>query len=517
VANSVSYGLEGYHNPGFINEVGFFAAAMLAVVGLFILAVIGSRYILLSSKRLSPRTRNALRVLSGLARPSRPKRRQGHRERQARRELEAGRGRSEPIRLKAASTVSASSSVEVPGRRHDPNVGRGSAADLSLLERESWPHYAEEEIEAVVEVLRSGKVNQWTGTRVFEFERAYAREVGNGRAIALANGSVALELTLRAFGVGPGDEVIVTPRSFVASASCVRLVGATPIFADVDRDSGALTADGIRAALTGRTKAIIPVHLGGWPADMIEISQLARDHGLFVIEDCAQAHGAEIGGRPVGSFGHAAAFSFCQDKIISTGGEGGLAIFRDQDVYERAWSFKDHGKNRVRALEPHGGSGFRWLHDTLGTNWRMTEIEAAIGLLQLRKLPEWRTRRNRNAAIWAEALRDVPGVRVPELPGSLTCAYYKFYAYVDVDPAANEVLRDRILAAGRGAGLRIGSGSCSEIHREAAFTDLEVGPLPIAKALGESSMMFEVHPTLDLPRQHARAEALAEIVRKVLP
>jgi dTDP-4-amino-4,6-dideoxygalactose transaminase len=515
VSDSVSYVNSEFYNPGFINEVGFFAVAMLAAVGLFILAVIGSRYVLSSSRRLSPRTRSVLQVLGGLARPS-PKRRRRAGERQARRELESRRARVEPIRLKAAPADSATSSFGASNRPADPNVGRGSAADLSLLERESWPHYAEDEIEAVVEVLRSGKVNQWTGTRVFEFEGAYEREVGAGRAIALANGSVALELALRAFGIGPGDEVIVTPRSFVASASCVRLVGARPIFADVDRDSGALTAASIRAALTNRTKAVIPVHLAGWPADMAAISQLAGEHGLLVIEDCAQAHGAEIGGRPVGSFGDAAAFSFCQDKIISTGGEGGLVIFRDEDAYERAWSFKDHGKNRIRALEPHSGSGFRWLHDSVGTNWRMTEIEAAIGLLQLGKLSEWRSRRNRNAAIWAEALRDIPGVRVPELPGDITCAYYKFYAYVDVDPAANEALRDRILAAGRKAGLRIGSGSCSEIYREAAFADLRVSPLPGAKALGESSMMLEVHPTLDLPRQHARAEALAEIVRTIL-
>lgn len=501
-----------YYNPGFINEVGFFAAAMVAVVSLFVLTVIGSRYVLLTSRRLKPRTRRVLRVLGGLARPSRPRQRRREREPEARREREA------PIRLKAApaETLSAPLAAGQPMRRDRPAGRRRFADDLSLWPDEAWPHYAEDEVGAVVEVLRSGKVNQWTGSRVFEFERAYAREVRNGRAIALANGSVALELALRTLGIGPGAEVIVTPRSFVASAFCVRLVGATPVFADVDPVSGAITAEAIAAALTDRTKAVIPVHLGGWPADMPAIAELARERGLIVIEDCAQAHGAEIDGRPIGSFGDAAAFSFCQDKIISTGGEGGLVTFRDDDAFERAWSFKDHGKNRARALEPHGGSGFRWLHDSVGTNWRMTEIEAAIGLLQLEKLPEWRTRRIRNAAIWAEALRGIPGLRVPEPPSNVTCAYYKFYAFVEVDPAENAPRRDRILEAAREAGLKIGSGSCSEMYREAAFADMKVEPLPVAKALGESSLMLEVHPTLDLRRQQARAEALAEIVREIL-
>ena len=500
-----------FYSPGFIFEVGFFAAAMIAVVSLFLLTIIGSRYVLLTSKRLKPRTRRILRLMAGLARESRPRRRRE-------REPELHRERQEPIRLKAAPAGGQGAALAggSPTRREGSPARRRFSADLALLPDESWPHYADDEIEAVVEVLRSGKVNQWTGTRVFEFERAYARAVRNGRAIALANGSLALELALRAFGIGPGDEVIVTPRSFVASAFCVRLVGATPVFADVDRDSGALSAEAFASAITERTRAVIPVHLGGWPADMPAIAAIARDRGILVIEDCAQAHGAEIDGHPVGSFGDVAAFSFCQDKIITTGGEGGLVIFRDDGAYERAWSYKDHGKNRARALEPHSGGGFRWLHDSVGTNWRMTEIEAAIGLLQLEKLPEWRTRRTRNATIWAEALRGIPGIRIPEPAANVFAAYYKFYAYIDADPAENERLRDRILATARDAGLRAGSGSCSEMYREAAFADMEVGPLPVAKALGESSLMLEVHPTLDVRRQHARAEALAAIVRDVL-
>ena len=368
--------------------------------------------------------------------------------------------------------------------------------------------------EAIARVVERG----WfvLGPELDAFEREFAAASGAGHAVGVNTGTDALAIALRALGIGPGDEVVVTPRSFVASAFCVRLAGATPVFADIDRDSGNITAETIAAVLTPRTRAIIPVHLGGWPADMPAIMALARTHGLIVIEDCAQAHGAEIDGLPVGSFGDAAAFSFCQDKIISTAGEGGLVTLRDEAAYEWAWSYKDHGKDRARTLERPAQPGFRWLHDRVGTNWRMIEIEAAVGLIQMDKLPQWRARRIRNAEIWAEALDRVRGVRVPRPARNLTAAYYKFYAYLDADPAENARLRDRVLEQAGAAGLRVFSGSCSEIYREAAFADLDVEPLPVARALGDSSLMFEVHPTLDSRRLRDRADAVAGIVGEVL-
>ncbi|MDQ3482931.1 MAG: DegT/DnrJ/EryC1/StrS aminotransferase family protein, partial [Pseudomonadota bacterium] len=260
-----------------------------------------------------------------------------------------------------------------------PPCAPEAAADVSLLPEETWPYYSDDEVAAVVGVLRSGKVNQWTGPEVARLEEACTLRFGGGHGIALANGSLALELALRAFQIGPGDEVVVTPRTFMASASCVRLVGAIPVFAEVDRDSGNITAASIEAVLTPATKAIIPVHLAGWPCDMAPIMALAERQGLIVIEDCAQSHGAEIDGRPAGSFGHAAAFSFCQDKIISTGGEGGFASFKDEARWEWAWSYKDHGKNWRKVKSPPAAPGFRWLHDSIGTNWRLTGPQAAIG------------------------------------------------------------------------------------------------------------------------------------------
>ena len=518
MSDPAHYVTSDYYQPGLLNNVAFFGFAVLFILGAFIGAIVGSRFLLRRSKNLNPTLRKILRAVGGLAKPSAPlsfrRRRQD--------KLGSRRKTEDHYRMKPATATDGPAPTQM---RLDASLAqkverlpprKRVSQDHAPQPEEAWPFYAEDEILAVADVLRSGKVNQWTGGKVFEFEQAYTRLLRNGRAIALANGSVALELALRAFRVGPGDEVIVTPRSFVASAFCVQLAGATPVFAEVDRDSGNVTAETIAAAITPRTKAVIPVHLGGWPADMPAIMALAREHEVLVIEDCAQAHGAEIDGLPVGSFGDAAAFSFCQDKIISTGGEGGLVTFRDDGAYEWAWSFKDHGKDRGRALERATQPGFRWLHDRVGTNWRMTEISAAIGLLQLDKLPQWHTRRQRNAESWAEALRAVPGLRVPQPARNIGHAYYKFYAYVDVDPAENERLRDAILEATAAAGLRAFSGSCSEIYREAAFADMTIAPLPTAKALGESSLMFEVHPTLDTMRLRDRADAFARIACEIL-
>jgi dTDP-4-amino-4,6-dideoxygalactose transaminase len=385
---------------------------------------------------------------------------------------------------------------------------------LAQVAEEAWPAYAADEIEAVADLLRSGRVNQWTGDTVFAFERALTERFGGRHGIAVANGSLALELALRAFAIGPGDEVIVTPRTFVASAFCAMLVGATPVFADVDPESGNVTAETIAAVITERTKAIVPVHLAGWPADMPAIMALAGPRGIKVIEDCAQAVGAEIDGRSVGSFGDAAAFSFCQDKIISTAGEGGFTSFQDRAAWEWAWSFKDHGKSWEKVNTPPARPGFRWLHDRVGTNWRMPGPQAAIGLCQLAKLDEWVEARTRNALIWARALRRVPGLSVPLPRSGIRHAYYKLYLYLD--PAAGvEARRDEILRRAGEADLKLFSGSCSEVYLERAFDALERPSCPVAGSLGERSLMVEVHPTLDPERLERRAEALADIIASV--
>lgn len=391
--------------------------------------------------------------------------------------------------------------------------------DLSPQPNESWPFYGPDEIEAVVEVLRSGKVNQWTGPEVFAFENACGERFGGNRGVAVANGSVALELALRAFNIGPGDEVIVSPRSFVASVYCAMLVGATPVFADIDPDSGNITAATVQKVMSKRTKAIIPVHLAGWPVDMPAIMGLIGDREIKVIEDCAQGHGAIINGRSVGSFGDAAAFSFCQDKIISTAGEGGFVSFKKEDRWKWAWSYKDHGKNFAKMRNRSAPVGqFQWVHDQLGTNWRMTGLQAAIGLLQLQKLEQWSAIRARNAEIWAKALREVPRIRIPlPDPNSIRHAFYKLHFYIDEsDDSEASGSRAQILRRSAEAGLRVFSGSCSEIYLEKPFSNLRRPDCPVARSLGCRSLVVEVHPTLDPTLLELRAARLAEIGRELL-
>lgn len=378
-----------------------------------------------------------------------------------------------------------------------------------------WPHYDEDEIEAVTRVLRSGRVNQWTGGEVKAFETEFAEYHGMPYGVALANGTLALDLALRILGVGPDDEVVVTPRSFFASASSIVLAGATPVFADVERDGGVVTPETIAAVLTPRTKAILVVHLGGWPADMPGIMALAESRGIRVIEDCAQAHGATIDGRLVGTFGDVGAFSFCQDKIITTGGEGGLVLMRDPGLWEAAWSFKDHGKSWARVHAQDHPPGFRWVHDGFGTNWRLTETQAAIGRIQLRKLEGWRDHRRRLAARLDAGLGIIPGLRIPESPANVGLAYYRYYTCVRPEALADGWDRDRILVALAAEGVPVVTGSCSEMYLERAFDDHPGRPaerLPVARELGETSLAMAIHPQVT----DAEVDDLVRAFQKVL-
>jgi len=378
-----------------------------------------------------------------------------------------------------------------------------------------WPYYGPDEIDAVRAVLESGKVNYWTGNECREFEREHAIAAGTQYAIALGNGTVALELALLAYGIGPGDEVVTTPRTFVATASSAVMRGAMPVFADIDRDSQNVTAATIERVLTSKTRAIIPVHLAGWPCEMDGIMELAHARGLVVIEDCAQSSGARYRGQPVGGLGHAGAFSFCQDKIISTGGEGGMLTVNDAAAWSRAWSFKDHGKSYDAVYHKQHPPGFRWLHESFGTNWRMTEVQAAIGRLQLRKLPDWSARRSSNAAQLRDGLRAASALRIPEPPAHVQHAWYKFYVFVEPGALKAGWSRDRIMTEVTAAGVPCFSGSCSEIYLEKAF-DLPgyrcSERLPVARELGETSLMFLVHPTLG----QQNIERTVEVVRRVV-
>ena len=377
-----------------------------------------------------------------------------------------------------------------------------------------WPYVAEDEIEAAANVLRSGKINYWTGTEGREFEREYAKAVNARYAVALANGTLALELALRAAGVKPGDEVIVPARTFVATASAAVAVGATPRVVDVDRDSGAMTADTVKPAITDRTKAIIPVHLGGWPAPMDELVALADSIQAKVIEDCAQANGATLDNKPVGSFGHAAAWSFCQDKIITTAGEGAMVTTDDEDIWRAVWEYKDHGKSYDAVYNKEHQPGFRWLHESFGTNARMTEVQAAIGRKALAKLNEWSQTRQSHAQRLDQGLTSIPALRVTTPPENVRHAYYKYYVYVRPERLNDGWTRDKIMRAVTAEGIPCLSGSCSEIYLEKAFdtTGRPQQRLPIARDLGDTSLLVHVHPTLEVKDLADTVEAIQKVM-----
>lgn len=378
----------------------------------------------------------------------------------------------------------------------------------------SWPRFSEEEITAVTRVLKSGKINQWTGNEVCEFEKEYAKYLGVDYAIALANGSVALDLALIVLGIGDGDEVIVTPRTFVASASCIALRGASPVFAEVDRDSQNITLESVKKVFTDKTKAIIAVHLAGWPCELNKLRKFCDENNVFLVEDCAQSHGAKYNGKPVGSFGNISAFSFCQDKIITTGGEGGLLVTNDKKLWSKAWSYKDHGKDYdLISNKSSDDEGFSWVVRSFGTNYRMTEMQAAIGRIQLRKLDLWVEKRRKFANMFNDAFANCPALRTTIPPDKCFHSYYKYYTFLRPERLKGGWSKSRIIKKLNEKGIFCSEGTCSEVYLEKPFHQYYQERLSVAKELGETSMMFLVHPTLNGSDIHYVIEVVKGVMK----
>lgn len=383
---------------------------------------------------------------------------------------------------------------------------------------EPWPSFTQEEADAVSQVLLSNKVNYWTGQECREFEKEFAQFAGTQYAVALANGTVALDVALKALGIGAGDDVIVTSRTFLASASSIVTAGANPIFADVEMDSQNISRRTIEAVLTPNTKAIICVHLAGWMCDMDPIMQLAKEKGLYVIEDCAQAHGAMYKGKSAGSIGHIGAWSFCQDKIMTTGGEGGMVTTNDEKLWKKMWSYKDHGKNFDSIYNKQHPPGFRWLHDSFGTNWRMMEMQAVIGRIQLKKMSKWTAQRNANMEKIYAAFADSPYFTVHRPSDDYVHAAYKCYVQVNTDALPEGWSRDRIMTEINAEGVPCFSGSCSEVYLEHAFDDTPWRPkerLKNAQKLGETSLMFLVHPTLTENNIQTTKDVIQQVISRI--
>lgn len=398
------------------------------------------------------------------------------------------------------------------------NASSASTAVPDLPHLPRWPRFTAAQIEAAERVLRSGRVNYWTGDECRLFEEEFAEFVGSRYAVAVANGTVALELALRALGVSHGDEVLVPSATFIATASAVVACGARPICVDVDLDSQSMTRATLEPHLTERTRGIVPVHLLGWPAPMSEILEFAREHELFVLEDCAQAHGATYKGQTVGSLGDAAAFSFCQDKILTTGGEGGMVVTSHERVWRRVWEQKDHGKSYDAVFHRDHPPGFRWVHESFGTNARMTELQAAIGREGLVELPEWLERRKKNAAHLDEFFAELPYFRVPSVPDHCRHAYYKYGVFVQPEELPNGWSRDALLQRIVSKGVPCYQGICPEIYREKAFPNAGWAPEgrhENAQKIWETGLMFLVHPPLGEDHMAHVVRALGEAVSEM--
>jgi len=369
-----------------------------------------------------------------------------------------------------------------------------------------WPYFEQDEIDAACSVLKSGKVNYWTGDEVKLFENDFAQFLGIKHAIAVANGSVALELALETLDIGCGDEVIVPNRTFIATASCCVMRGAVPVFTDIDKDSQNITAENIRPLITPNTKAIITVHLGGWACEMDEILVLARENNIYVIEDCAQSLGGKYKGQALGTFGDIAAFSFCQDKIMTTGGEGGMFVTNNEEWYRKAWSYKDHGKDFDYYINGKIKDSF---YTSLGTNWRLTALQASIGRAAMKKVPDWLEKRRRFAEMLDRGFRGISGIRLTIPPDYVEHAYYKYHAFVVNAELKTEWDRDRIIKAISAEGVPCGFGITGGIGEESCWEKTKLVGInevqnlkqkksfPVDRDLRETALMFQVHPTLD--------------------
>ncbi|WDE99144.1 DegT/DnrJ/EryC1/StrS family aminotransferase [Lentisphaera profundi] len=419
--------------------------------------------------------------------------------------------------------------------------------------RSAWPYFDEEMIEATAKILKSGKVNYWTGdihtlddgttvrgeNGLFEYEFAQYHKAPY--SIALANGTLALELALQAFNIGSGDEVITTTRTFIASASACIMRGAKPVFADVELNSQNISAQTIAPLITKNTRAVIAVHLGGWACELDEIKKLldAKEHEfghkIYLIEDCAQCLGGEYKGQKLGTIGDAGCFSFCQDKIITTGGEGGMLLLKDKDAYRRAWSFKDHGKDfdkynttlnhpLVDLDKAHSSS----YYSSIGTNWRMTEIQAAIGRIALAKLDSWNlAARKKYAQILNTAFKTSPGLRVEEAPTHIVHAYYKYYVFLEISKLKDNWDRNAVIQAIAKEGIVCQFGSTWAIGKEDAWKDVQMPnrdtlnlqvtqDLPNDLAIGSSVIMFQVHPTLSEQNIHQTISVVNNVMKQAI-
>jgi hypothetical protein len=378
-----------------------------------------------------------------------------------------------------------------------------------------WPQLNEKMISSVTEILKSGKLNQWNNKIVNDFEKKFARYIDCKYAVAVCNGTSALELCIKTLNINENDEIIVTPRTFIASASCCSWNKIKPVFVDVDINSQNITLETIKKYITPNTRAIILVHLAGWPCDLEDICNYCKNNNIYVIEDCAQAHGAKYNGKSVGTWGDINAWSFCQDKIITTGGEGGMVTTNSEDFFKLAWSIKDHGKGYDCVYKKTHPNGFRWLHENNGTNWRMLPIQAGIGIHALDELETWHNHRQEIANIYNNELSNIKGIRITIPPSNVIHAYYKYYFFIIEDMF--KISRDEIIDLINKEGIFCQVGSCSEIYNEKSLHEFKPSyPLKNAQELFKTSILLKCDPCVERNKALENIKKIKEIIQNNL-
>jgi perosamine synthetase len=366
----------------------------------------------------------------------------------------------------------------------------------------SWPQLGEAEARAAADVLSANELSQNSGNQVAAFESAYAEWHSVKHAVAVNNGTSAIHLALAAIGVGPGDEVLVPAYTFVGSAAPVVYLGATPVFADVDADTFCLDPADVRSKITSRTKAIVAVHLNGYPAPLAELSDLARRHGLKLIEDAAQGHGAEFDGRPVGTIGDIGCFSFWQDKTMTTGGEGGAVVTADDEIASAVRVLRDHG------LQPAGPGLFH--HAVLGYNYRLTSAQAAVGSVQLTRLDDFVAARRRNGALLDEGLASIPGLALPRTVPAGAPAPWKYTMRLTVDPQVLDV--STLVSALRKEGIPAAPRYPIPLTRQPIFAgNPSNGTCPVSALCASTAFCLPVHPAVTPEDVRDCVDAVAKV------
>ena len=366
------------------------------------------------------------------------------------------------------------------------------------MKKKNWPNFSQDLITKLGGVISSGKINYTTGPYGERFEKKFSKFIGNKYAIAVCNGTAALEVAIKSLKLPKKSEIIVPARSFFASASCIVNTGHIPVFVDVDLLTQNISLSDIKKKISKRTKVIICVHLAGLPCEMYAIKNFARKNNLKIIEDCSQAHGASINNKEVGSFSDVSTWSFCNDKIISTLGEGGIISTNNKKIYKFCKKYINHGTTLKKIQNQEK---FIYNKDLFGTNLRLTEIQSFAGLEQLKCLKQTQKKRQKIAKDYLKLISKYKKYFFSYYPPKqIRSAWYRFYFFIKPNVRNHkkirlDIIRDLIIR-----NLRCFSGSCPEIYLEKSFKKLKnfkIKRLKNCKILGETSLALDVNHTLN--------------------